>query len=142
MKTNHKSILALAGVAALVALLSVPVMSDNAEPQAKAASDVAPVLQPRTVIVAGNEDPQFGPKQLTITAGEEVKFFNVDGFNGVGRVHQIVSVDAQSGIPNGVFDTGVLSRGGSATIKITEPGVYGFIDQLWPATQGTITVVP
>jgi plastocyanin len=145
MTTKQKGIIALAGISALIALLSVPIMTAGHfdEPKAQAEDDSAPALmQPRIVIVAGNEDPQFSPIQIKIRAGEEVKFFNVDGFKGIGRAHRIVSMDVGSGIPDGIFDTGILSMGESSTIKMSEPGVYGFIDMLWPASRGAIIVEP
>jgi plastocyanin len=145
MTTKQNSILVLAGISALVALLSVPIMTAGHfdEPKAQAEDNSTPALmQPRIVIVAGNEDPQFSPIQLKIRAGEEVKFFNVDGFEGIGRAHRIVSMDVGSGVPDGIFDTGVLSMGESATIKMSESGVYGFIDVLWPSSRGAIIVEP
>lgn len=144
MNTNSKNILVLAGISVLVALLVVPLMTSTHtdEPKALAEDKAAVSGQTRTVIVAGNQDPQFGPIQLRISAGDEVEFFNVDGFGGIGRAHHVVSIDAGSGIPNGVFDIGVLSMGEKATITLTEPGVYGFVDILWPATRGAIIVDP
>ena len=145
MTTKQKNILVLAGISALIALLSVPIMTAGHfdEPKVQAEDSSAPVLmQPRIVIVAGNEDPQFSPIQIKIRVGEEVKFFNVDGFEGIGRAHHVVSIDVGSGMPDGIFDTGVLSVGESTTIKMTESGVYGFIDILWPASRGAIIVEP
>lgn len=144
MKSSHKNTLVLAGVSALVALLVVPLMTSSHidEPKARAEDKSVVSSQTRTVIVAGNQDPQFSPMQLRIKAGDSVEFFNVDGADGVGRAHRVISIDAGSGIPNADFDTGILSMGEKSTITLSEPGVYGFVDILWPATRGAIIVEP
>lgn len=145
MTTKQTKTAVLAGITALIALLSVPIVTAGHfdEPKVRAEDGIVPtIIQPRTIIVAGNEHPQFSPIQVSVKVGEEIRFYNVDGADRVGRAHHIVSIDAGSGIPNGLFDTGVLSVSESATIKMTEPGVYGFVDILWPSTRGAIVVEP
>jgi plastocyanin len=89
--------------------------------------------------IVGTQDMQFAPAKIRINVGDEVKFINVDGQNG-GLAYWVLSVDSANGVPNGVFDSGLMEVGDTYTVKFNARGVYTFIDGIYPATEGYIVV--
>ena len=73
----------------------------------------------------------FTPADITIQTGRAVTFFNSDS-----NPHRIVSTQA------GVFDTGDISAGGSASVTISTTGFTDFHDAAQPSHTGTIRTLP
>ena len=93
----------------------------------------------KTVKIVGLDDVSFAPNVINITKGDTISFLNVDGSDG-GTDHTVTSVKMATIEPDGVFDSGTLRV--SETFKITfhKPGVYEYIDSLYPTLPGRITV--
>lgn len=70
----------------------------------------------------------FQPAELTIAAGDSVRFTNTDG-----APHDATADD-------GAFKTARLGTGNSDTITLTEPGVYEYRCSIHPRMRGVITV--
>lgn len=78
-------------------------------------------------------DNFFSPSTLTVTAGTTVTWTH----NGNNN-HTVTS---GSGSPNGVFDSGTLSRGATFSFRFASPGTYQYFCQVHGAAMsGTITV--
>lgn len=72
------------------------------------------VMAPASVVVNVGDGSGFQPNTLTIAAGQSITFTNV-GQN----IHSAVG-------DKGVFDTGGIAPGQSATINFATPGAYAF----------------
>ena len=75
------------------------------------------------------DDYTYAPIRITVAAGTKVKFTN----NGV-TPHNATSSDA------GGWDTGLLSKGESATVTFNRPGTYTYICTPHPSMVGQIIV--
>jgi plastocyanin len=73
----------------------------------------------------------FAPREITVATGRPVTFVNNDSV-----AHRVVSAMA------GVFDTGDIPPGGSASVTIASTGFTDFHDAATPARGGTITTLP
>lgn len=71
----------------------------------------------------------FAPVNLTVAAGQEITVENTHN-----QAHTATSDDA------GVFDTGTIAAGESATFTVDEPGTYPYHCSLHPFMEATLTV--
>ncbi len=94
----------------------------------------------KTVRIAGLDEVSFVPNTINITKGDTIEFINVDGTNG-GTAHSIVSVQTGTTLPDGTFDSGLIKIGQSFKISFDEPGIYEYIDSIYPSIRGIIHVV-
>ena len=94
----------------------------------------------KTVRIAGLDEVSFVPNTINITQGDTIVFINVDGTNG-GIAHSIVSVQIGTTLPDGTFDSGLIKIGQSFKISFDEPGIYEYIDSIYPSIRGIIHVV-
>jgi plastocyanin len=134
-KESAKKAFMLAVIPVIVAAMLVPAFTHNTEPQAAAETNAKTVQ----IRIVGSDDVQFAPSRVSIKVGDEVTFINVDGYNG-GVQHWVLSIDGVSGIPDGVFNSGMMKVGDTYTVKFNTHGVYTFIDGIYPATNGYIIV--
>jgi len=81
----------------------------------------------KTVMIIGHETPKFIPH------------INQDGQEG-GLVHDVVSVDGKTGVPDNNFKGFLPNVGDIYTVKFSEPGTYHYIDTIYPNMRGTIVV--
>ncbi len=94
----------------------------------------------KTVRIAGLDGVSFIPNTINITKGDIIVFINVDGTNG-GIAHSIVSVQIGTTLPDGIFDSGLIKTGQSFRVSFGEPGIYEYIDSIYPNISGTIHVL-
>ena len=94
----------------------------------------------KTVRIAGLDQVSFVSNVINITKGDTIVFINVDGTNG-GTAHSIISVQAGTTLPDGTFASGLIKIGQSFRISFDEPGIYEYIDSIYPNTIGVIHVV-
>jgi len=94
----------------------------------------------KTVRIAGLDGVSFVPSTINITKGDTIVFINVDGTNG-GTAHSIVSVQTGTTLPDGAFDSSLIKIGQSFRVTFDEPGIYEFIDSIYPTIRGIIHVV-
>jgi plastocyanin len=69
----------------------------------------------------------FDPAAITVPTGTTVAWTNDDAVP-----HTVTSTD-------GAFDSGIFDPGGSFSFTFNEPGSFGYICQLHPQMQGTVT---
>jgi len=129
-KTKKVGIALLAAFLALVISPAVPLS------EAYATSN----SYEKTVRIAGLDQVSFVPNTINITKGDTIVFINVDGTNG-GIAHSIVSVQIGTTLPDGIFDSGLIKIGQSFKISFDEPGIYEYIDSIYPSIRGIIHVV-
>lgn len=73
----------------------------------------------------------FTPAEITVQTGRPITFRNQDTVP-----HRVVSTQA------GIFDTGDIPPGGSASVTISSSGFTDFHDAAQPAHSGSITTLP
>ena len=93
----------------------------------------------KTVKIVGLDDVSFAPNMINITKGDTISFLNVDGSDG-GTDHTVTSVKMATMEPDGVFDSGSLEVGKTFKVTFQKPGVYEYIDSLYPTISGRINV--
>lgn len=69
----------------------------------------------------------FSPAVLTVEVGDTVTFTNQDGMPHTGT-----AIDKS-------FDTGILNKGQSGTVKVSNAGNFSYICSVHPSMKGTIT---
>ena len=74
-------------------------------------------------------DFAFAPANLTINAGDTVRFVNED------NAPHTATAD------NGSFDTGNLNNGQSASLQFPSAGTFSYFCAVHPRMKGSITVV-
>ena len=93
----------------------------------------------KTIRLTGG-DVVFVPSIIKINVGDKITFLNVDGTNG-GMAHAIISVDGETGIPDNIFDSGLLKTGDRFEFHFPESGIYTYIDSMHhPEMHGVIIV--
>lgn len=140
MKTNKKVGIALAAIV-LALVISPAIPYSEAGETRKIATSMQNHSMPdtiKTVMIVGGETSQFVPNVTHLNIGDSIRFINQDGRNG-GIAHQIISVD-ESGIPNGKFNAIFQNVGDTYTKKFVEPGMYNYIDTIFPLMQGIVVV--
>ncbi|MGI9566509.1 MAG: cupredoxin domain-containing protein [Nitrosopumilus sp.] len=85
--------------------------------------------------------PDFVPNFIQVNVGEKITFVNVDGTNG-GTSHAVISVNSETGVPDGLFDSGLLKTGDRFEVQFDESRVYTYVDSMYhPQIHGIISVV-
>ncbi len=130
---SAKKVFVLAGM--ILAAILAQAFTYYIPPQANADTNA----KTAQILILGTHAPQFAPFKARINVGDEVKFINVDGQNG-GVIHRIISIDSANGVPNGVFNSGLMKVGDNYTVKFNKHGLYEFIDVIYPAMHGYIVV--
>ncbi|MDB5538309.1 MAG: hypothetical protein JWQ89_36 [Devosia sp.] len=77
-----------------------------------------------TVVIQGHK---FLPARLSVAKGDTITFVNKDS-----APHTATATD-------GAFDTGRLSRGKSARVKVSAAGTHAYICRIHPSMKGTVT---
>lgn len=96
-------------------------------------------MRPAATVVAAPGTPGLitiassgaAPATITIQSGRTVTWQNSDSIP-----HRIVSDEA------GLFDTGAIASGATASAMPAAPGVHDWHDAAAPAIKGTIRVLP
>lgn len=92
---------------------------------------------PSTTAIMADEvdiaDFKFVPAAISVASGTTVTWTNSDD-----APHTATSGSSPS--PDGVFDTGILKKGKSSTIKLTKPGTFQYYCELHAFMKGTVTV--
>ena len=141
MKTTKKVGIVLAGI--VLGLIISPAVAVSEAYSARTSVELIENISTSSVVkavkIVGLDDVSFAPNVINITKGDTISFLNVDGSDG-GTDHTVTSVKMATIEPDGVFDSGTLRV--SETFKITfhKPGVYEYIDSLYPTLPGRITV--
>lgn len=76
---------------------------------------------------------EFIPPEGQVEVGAELTFDNVDS-----STHTATSGESPS--PDGVFDTGTIQTGESATLTVEEPGEFVYFCEFHPFMRATLTV--
>lgn len=76
----------------------------------------------------------FEPVELTVTAGTEVTFTNLDS-----APHTVTAGTDEEPMPD-LFDSGLLQQGETFTFVFEEPGEYVYFCDRHPPMEGTVTV--
>ena len=79
------------------------------------------------------KDFLYDPQDIIVAAGTKVTFTNQDG-----APHTATSGTSPSA--DGVFDTGTLTKGQSASVTLSQPGTVAFYCVIHPFMKGTVTV--
>lgn len=98
-------------------------------PPAKAARKARPKARAASLGSVAIKDFSYGPAAVTVTAGDSVTWTN----NGPTR-HSATA-------KNGSFDTGLLTKGKSASHTFTQAGDVAYVCSLHPFMHGTVHVV-
>lgn len=93
----------------------------------------------KTVMIIGHEEPQFVPQIIHLKVNDSIRFINQDGQEG-GLAHDVVSIDKNTGVPDGNFGEFLQNVGDIYTVKFSESGTYYYIDTIHPHMRGTIVV--
>jgi len=101
-------------------------LAPSDEPDASPAAE-----QDATVEIVGFA---FAPADLTISAGSEVTFTNLDSFS-----HTATAGTGDEPMP-ALFDSGRLPEGGSFSFAFGEAGTYVYYCAVHPAMEASITV--
>jgi plastocyanin len=96
------------------------------------------VAAPRTAPVRAVDRVQikdflYAPAAITVPAGTTVTFTNRDS-----APHTATS--GRSPRPDGVFDTGTLTKGEPKAVRLTTPGTFAYYCAIHPFMKGTVTV--
>ncbi len=141
MKTTKKVGIVLVGI--ILGLIISPAIAVSEAYSARASVELIENLSissdVKTVKIVGLEDVSFAPNVINITKGDTISFLNVDGSDG-GTDHTITSVKTATMEPDGVIDSGALRVGETFKVTFHKPGVYEYIDSLYPTISGRITV--
>ncbi len=127
MRTSKKIGIALAAIVlALVVSPAIP-YSEAGEARKTASSAENPSTSNtiQSVMIAGNEDPQFVPNVVPLKIGDSIRFINQDGL-----AHQVISIE-ENGMPDGKFGATLQNSGDTYIEKFTESGIYHFSDSTY-----------
>lgn len=78
------------------------------------------------IVEVSIKDFSFNPESITVSAGDTVRWTNMD------------SVDHTVSGPS--FESGILENGDSFEFLFTDPGVYDYSCSIHPSMKGTVTV--
>ncbi len=141
MQTTKKAGIVLVGI--VLGLIISPAVAVSNAYSSRASVELVDNLSTsdvvKTVKIVGVEDVSFAPNVINITKGDTISFLNVDGSDG-GTDHAVTSVKTATMEPDGVFDSGTLRVGETFKVTFHKPGVYEYIDSLYPTLPGRITV--
>ena len=104
--------------------------TDNDSAKSTESSTAAPT----TVAI---KDFKFGPAEVTVDAGDSVRWENADQF-----LHTVTSGDTSGEVnkPDGRFDKPLDGAGKTATVRFDEPGTYSYYCKQHNAMNGTVVV--
>lgn len=132
-----KQALILASISLIAAAMIVPVIAGNDEPKVQAESNIKQGLD-TSIVIAYMDETVFDPSTTAINVGDTVVFINQDGYPGrIG--HAIIAVD-ENRTPTGEFASELIPVGKTFKITFTEPGIYHYMDSIYPSVKGIITV--
>lgn len=123
-------------------VISPAIALNESEETRKSTTLMKPISQSsmtKTVMIIGNDGSTFVPQIVHINLNDSIKFINQDGQNG-GVAHDVVSIDQITLEPNGNFNGYLQNSGDTLTVKFVEPGIYYYIDSIYPKILGTIVV--
>ena len=142
MQTTKKVGIVLAGI--VLGLIISPAVAVSEAYSARTSVELIENLSissvVKTVKIVGLDDVSFAPNVINIAKGDTISFLNVDGSDG-GIDHTITSVKTATMEPDGAFDSGSLRVGETFKVTFHKPGVYEYIDSLYPTISGRITVM-
>ncbi|GKS67895.1 hypothetical protein YTPLAS73_14420 [Nitrosarchaeum sp.] len=133
-----KQALILASISLIIAAMFVPIITGSDRPSVQAEQTVKQGLE-RTIMIVGVDEIVFVPNISKINVGDTVVFINQDGSAG-GFGHSIIAVDGY-GNPTGQFESTLISVGETFKVTFTEPGIYQYMDSIYPSTKGIIAVI-
>lgn len=122
----------LATVLAAGALLGACGSEDPADPggaQAAPGAGAAATAAEAATVTA--ERSRFGPREVTIAAGGEVTFQNLDA-----AAHTVTSAEGAAL----AFDSDDLAEGDEFVQRFDEPGTYDYFCVIHPTMKGTVVV--
>ncbi len=132
MTSTRKSTLdrlsALAGIVLILATVAVLVTSSGGQ-DAAAKPDVAAAAVDRVEI----KDFKYAPVSISVAVGTTITWTNRDS-----APHTATS--GASPTPDGLFDTDVINKGQSKTIKASKRGTFEYYCSLHPFMHATVTV--
>jgi plastocyanin len=116
--------------AALIIATGVLLIAHNDQGTENSAAQSAPANGVGHVQI---KDFVYAPATITVSAGTTVTFTNDDS-----APHTATS--GPSPTPDGVFDTGTLTKDDSKTVKLTKPGTFAYYCDIHPFMKATVTV--
>jgi len=141
MQTTKKVGIVLAGI--VLGLIISPAVAVSEAYSARTSVELIENLPissvVKTVKIVGLDDVSFAPNTINITKGDTISFLNVDGSDS-GTDHTVTSVKMATMEPDGVFDSESLRVGETFKVTFQKPGVYEYIDSLYPTISGRINV--
>jgi len=141
MKTTTKVGIVLAGI--VLGLIISPAVAVSEAYSVRTSVELIDNLSissvVKTVKIVGLDDVSFAPNTINITKGDTISFLNVDGSDS-GTDHTVTSVKTATMEPDGAFNSGSLRVGETFKVTFQKPGVYEYIDSLYPTISGRITV--
>ncbi len=123
-------VVALLGVALVLATGVVLLADDGGGGGAKAQQAPATAKAVDKVQI---EDFLYEPPAITVAVGTEVTFTNEDT-----APHTATS--GESPKPDGVFDTDIIEKGESKSVKLDKAGTFAYYCELHPFMKGTVIV--
>lgn len=132
-----KQALILASISLITAAMFVPVITGHDEPTVQAEPVIKNGLE-RTIMIVSVDETMFAPNIVRANAGDTIVFINQDGFAG-GVTHSIIAVDGY-GNPTGQFESDLIPVGKTFKVTLNEPGIYQYVDSMYPDTKGIIAV--
>ena len=123
-------VVALLGVALVLATGAVLLADDGASDGARAQQAPATAKAVDKVQI---EDFLYEPAAITVAVGTEVTFTNEDT-----APHTATS--GESPKPDGVFDTDIIEKGESKSVKLAKAGTFAYYCELHPFMKGTVIV--
>jgi plastocyanin len=120
-------VLAALGVVLILATGAVFATTSSSGAPAAAKAPVAAVDHVRI------SDFKFAPVAISVAVGTTITWTNEDD-----APHTATSGDSPS--PDDVFDTDIIKKGQSRTVKVTTKGTFQYYCALHPFMQATVTV--
>lgn len=110
---------------------TAPMSSPSVAPEPSGSAAPRAAEEDATVEIVGFA---FAPAELTISAGSEVTFINLDAFS-----HTATAGTGDEPMP-AVFDSGRLPQGDSFSFVFADPGTFAYYCAVHPAMEASITV--
>ncbi len=103
--------------------------ADSAQPAPAAAAEPGAAAVEAATVTA--ERSRFAPRDVTVAAGGEVTFRNLDA-----AAHTVTSAEGAAL----AFDSGDLAEGDEFVQRFDEPGSYPYLCVIHPTMKGTVVV--
>lgn len=130
LRATFDRVVALLGVALVLATGAVFLADDDGGDGAKAQQAPATAKETDKVLI---KDFLYEPSAITVAVGTEVTFANEDT-----APHTATSGDSPK--PDGVFDTDIIEKGASKSIKLDKAGTFAYFCELHPFMEATVIV--